>query len=284
MDNKNNIVDIQNLKFIYQRSEEDKFTAIDDFSLEVDEGDFVAILGQNGSGKSTLAKNINGLYIPSEGDVLVKGLTTKDEANIWQIRQVAGMVFQNPDNQLVSSIVEDDIAFGPENLGVPPLEIRKRVDDALQAVGMYELRKKAPHQLSGGQKQRVAIAGVIAMLPECIIFDEPTAMLDPEGKAEIMSIIKELNNNGKTVILITHFMDEACEAKKIVIMENGKLVKQGTPVEIFSDIEPLLELGLDVPPAVEFACELRKHGIDVPKDLIYTEEIVDYICQYISKI
>ena len=283
MENKK-IIDIKNLSFVYKRSEEDTFLAIDDFSLEIEKGDFVAILGQNGSGKSTLAKNINGLYLPSFGDILVNGMNTKDDEYIWDIRQNAGMVFQNPDNQLVSSIVEDDIAFGPENLGVEPAEIRKRVDEALKAVRMYEFRKKAPHQLSGGQKQRVAIAGVIAMLPECIVFDEPTAMLDPQGKEEVMDIIMQLNEQGKTIILITHFMEEAVRANKIVVMEDGKMVKYATPKEIFQDIDSLYKLGLDIPPAVEFACELRKNGVDIPQDIIYTEEIVDYLCQYISKI
>lgn len=282
--NAKNIVDIRDISFIYERNEGEKLTAIEDFTLEIEEGDFVAILGKNGCGKSTLAKNINALYIPTKGDVLVKGLNTKSEEDIWEVRQHAGMVFQNPDNQLVSSIVEDDVAFGPENLGVEPGQIRRRVDDALKAVRMYEFRNKAPHQLSGGQKQRVAIAGVIAMLPECIIFDEPTAMLDPQGKEEILDIITELNNNGKTVILITHFMEEAAKAKKIVIMEDGKLVKQGTPIEIFRDTDYLYEMGLSVPPAVELARQLREKGIAVPKDLIYSEEIVEYLCQYISRI
>ena len=280
----NKIVDIKNLSFVYQRSEDDRFLAIDDFSLEIEKGDFIAVLGQNGSGKSTLAKNINGLYIPTFGDIFVNGMNTKDDDKIWDIRQSAGMVFQNPDNQLVSSIVEDDIAFGPENLGIEPQEIRRRVDDALKAVRMYEFRKKSPHQLSGGQKQRVAIAGVIAMLPDCIIFDEPTAMLDPQGKEEVMDIIMQLNAQGKTVILITHFMDEAVRAKKIVIMEDGKMVKSGTPVEIFKDIEGIYKLGLDVPSAIEFAHELRKSGIDIPQGIIDTEEIIDYLCQYISEI
>lgn len=254
--------------------------AIKGVNLQVKKGSFTAILGRNGSGKSTLAKNINALLLPTDGTVLVNGYDTRDEEHLWDIRQAAGMVFQNPDNQLVSSIVEDDVAFGPENLGIDPEEIRTRVDDALNAVDMYEHRKKAPHHLSGGQKQRIAIAGVVAMTPECIIFDEPTAMLDPKGRMEVMEIIKQLNQDGITIILITHFMEEAAEADHVVIMDDGDVVAEGTPVEIFEDIDKIREVGLDVPPVVDIADRLRKNGINIPKEIISAEEMVEYLCQY----
>lgn len=273
------MVEIQNLCFDYGWGEEEKKDkyALDNVSLNIDKGSFVAILGQNGSGKSTLAKNINALFIPSSGTVYVKGMDTKDESKTWDIRQTAGMVFQNPDNQIVSAVVEEDVAFGPENLGIEPKVIRERVDGALKAVKMYEFRKSAPHKLSGGQKQRVAIAGVVAMKPECIIFDEPTAMLDPEGRQEVMNIIKELNSEGITVILITHFMEEAAEADRIVLMAGGKVVKDGSPQEIFNDVESLYSLGMKLPVAVELAEKLRNLGIDVPKDIINIDDMVIYL-------
>lgn len=273
------MVEIQNLCFDYGWGEEEKKDkyALDNVSLNIDKGSFVAILGQNGSGKSTLAKNINALFIPSSGTVYVKGMDTKDESKTWDIRQTAGMVFQNPDNQIVSAVVEEDVAFGPENLGIEPKVIRERVDGALKAVKMYEFRKSAPHKLSGGQKQRVAIAGVVAMKPECIIFDEPTAMLDPEGRQEVMNIIKELNGEGITVILITHFMEEAAEADRIVLMAGGKVVKDGSPQEIFNDVESLYSLGMKLPVAVELAEKLRNLGIDVPKDIINIDDMVIYL-------
>jgi energy-coupling factor transport system ATP-binding protein len=227
-----------------------------------------------------LAKNINGLLTPTEGVVYVKGWSTTDQEKIWNIRQSAGMVFQNPDNQLVSSIVEDDVAFGPENLGVEPDEIRKRVDESLYSVNMYEERKKAPHLLSGGQKQRIAIAGVIAMRPECIIFDEPTAMLDPHGRHEVMDIIQKLHKEGITIILITHFMEEAAKAQRIVIMDNGKVLLDGTPKEIFSRSDEIRSFGLDVPFTVDLGDRLRIKGVPVPEGVIEDKEMADFLCQY----
>lgn len=275
------IIKIENLNFRYiKEGREELVEAIKGLNLNLERGSFTAILGRNGSGKSTLAKNINALLIPTEGRITVNGFDTRDEAHLWDIRQSAGMVFQNPDNQLVSSIVEDDVAFGPENLGIDPQEIRERVDGALKAVGMYEHRKKAPHMLSGGQKQRIAIAGVAAMTPDCIIFDEPTAMLDPKGRKEVMDIIKKLHKNGITIILITHFMEEAAEAEHVVIMDKGEAVLEGSPVEIFADVKKIREAGLDVPPVVDMADRLREKGIDVPKEIISTEEMVEYLCQY----
>ncbi|MEG1470233.1 MAG: energy-coupling factor transporter ATPase [Anaerovoracaceae bacterium] len=276
-----NIIQIKNLIFEYIKEEEQETVrAVDGVSLDIERGSFVSIIGKNGSGKSTLAKNLNGLLLPSQGTVLVNGWDTKDEDHIWDVRQTAGMVFQNPDNQLVSSIVEDDVAFGPENLGIDPLEIRSRVDKALESVNMGEFKKNAPHLLSGGQKQRVAIAGVVAMKPECIIFDEPTAMLDPKGRDEIMEIIKELHEEGITVVLITHFMDEAVKADRVVIMNEGKVILDGSPAEVFKQGDLIKSVNLDVPLAVELGDRLRKRGIEVPENIIYVEEMVEYICQY----
>mgnify|MGYP002115398325 CR=1 FL=1 len=277
------IIQIEHLTFDYVRENEEgreMVHAIKDISLNIEEGSFTAIIGRNGSGKSTLAKNLNGLLLPTSGKILVNGWDTADESHIWDVRQTAGMVFQNPDNQLVASIVEDDVAFGPENLGVPPKEIRRRVDEVLKSVDMYSFRKKAPHLLSGGQKQRVAIAGVLAMQPSCIIFDEPTAMLDPQGREEVMAIIRRLHEEGKTVILITHFMDEAAQADRIVIMDDGKILADGKPGEVFSDEETLRRIRLDVPLAVDMAQKLRERGIEVPHDIITQEKLVEFICQY----
>lgn len=277
----NSIVQIENLVFNYHKDDnEEPVKAIKNVSLEVERGSFTAVLGKNGSGKSTLAKNLNGLLIPSEGVIYVNGYDTADDNHIWDVRQSAGMVFQNPDNQLVSAIVEDDVAFGPENLGIEPAEIRKRVDKALADVNMSAFKDKSPHLLSGGQKQRIAIAGVVAMKPECIIFDEPTAMLDPMGRNEIMSIIEELNGEGITVILITHFMEEAVRADRVIVMHDGEVFLDGTPGEVFSQPEKIKSVNLDVPPAVELAAKLREQGIDVPKDIIGMEEMVEYLCQY----
>lgn len=276
-----NIIKIEHLIFEYKRDDQlSAAAAVDDVSLSVRRGSFTAIIGRNGSGKSTLAKNINALLLPSGGAVYVNGNDTADETKLWEIRQTAGMVFQNPDNQLVSSIVEDDVAFGPENLGIDPAEIRKRVDESLYAVNMYEQRKKAPHLLSGGQKQRIAIAGVVAMRPECIILDEPTAMLDPHGRQEVMEIIEKLNREGITILLITHFMDEAARADRVIIMDRGKVMLDGSPVEVFSCEEEIKAMNLDVPFAVELASRLRKRGIPVPAMIISNEEMVDYLCQY----
>lgn len=274
------IIKISNLIFRYHPEDEDGLVVIDDVSLDVEKGSFTAIIGRNGSGKSTLAKNINALLIPTSGDVYVKDYNTKDEEHIWDIRQTAGMVFQNPDNQIVSSIVEDDVAFGPENLGIDPKVIRFRVDSALEAVNMGDYKNKEPHMLSGGQKQRIAIAGVVAMKPQCIIFDEPTAMLDPKGRKEVMNIIQELNGEGITVVLITHFMEEAALADRVVIMDNGVVKLDGKPEEVFKHIDQLREINLDVPLAVELTDRLRKKGIEVPADIIDTEKMVQFLCQY----
>ena len=276
-----NIITIENLTFEYTRGEEsDPVKAIDNISLEIERGSFTAIIGKNGSGKSTLAKNLNGLLLPTEGAVYVNGYDTRDDDNIWNVRQTAGMVFQNPDNQLVSAIVEDDVAFGPENLGVDPAEIRRRVDKALEDVNMGQYKKKAPDLLSGGQKQRIAIAGVVAMKPKCIIFDEPTAMLDPKGRGEIMSIIDELHKEGITVILITHFMDEAVRADRVIIMNEGRILLDGTPRQVFRQEELIRSANLDVPLMVEMGAKLRERGIDVPADIITEEKMVEFICQY----
>ncbi len=275
------IIKIDNLIFEYKKAEEDKpVRAIDDISLQIEKGSFTAILGKNGSGKSTLAKNLNGLLLPTSGVIYVNGYDTADDEHIWDVRQSAGMVFQNPDNQLVSAIVEDDVAFGPENLGIEPAEIRRRVDKALDDVNMGEYKGKPPHLLSGGQKQRVAIAGVVAMKPTCIIFDEPTAMLDPKGRREIMSIISELHAEGITVILITHFMEEAVDADRVIIMHDGKIFLDGTPQEVFAQKDKILSVNLDIPMVVELADKLRNCGIDVPENIIRMEEMVDYLCQY----
>ena len=255
----------------------DSVRALDHVSFTVKKGDFVAIIGRNGSGKTTLAKCLNALYAPTEGHVFINGWDTGDEEYLWNIRQTAGMVFQNPDNQLVSSIVEDDVAFGPENLGLPPELIRKRVDEALEAVGMSGSARRAPHMLSGGQKQRIAIAGVIAMRPQCIIFDEPTAMLDPKGRKEIMSIMEGLHDEGITVILITHFMDEAIKADKIILMNDGKITREGTPAEIFTDCSITDLFKADLPCGVELAIRLRESGIDIPDDVITEEQLADHL-------
>ena len=278
------IIKIENLIFEYKKDDETAANrAINGVSLEIERGSFTAILGKNGSGKSTLAKNLNGLLLPTEGVIYVNGFNTADDEHIWDVRQSAGMVFQNPDNQLVSAIVEDDVAFGPENLGVEPQEIRRRVDKALADVNMGAFRGKAPHLLSGGQKQRIAIAGVVAMKPSCIIFDEPTAMLDPKGRGEIMAIIKELNGEGITVILITHFMEEAVNADSVIIMHEGEVFLDGTPSEVFARGGRVKSVNLDVPLAVELAARLRQRGIEVPADIIGTEEMVEYLCQYKSR-
>ena len=275
------IIRIENLTFEYTREEgQEPVKAIDGIDLTIEEGSFVAIIGKNGSGKSTLAKNLNGLFLPTEGVIYVGGWDTRDDDHIWDVRQTAGMVFQNPDNQLVSSIVEDDIAFGPENLGTDPDVIRQRVDEALAAVNMGEYRLKAPHMLSGGQKQRIAIAGVVAMRPRCIIFDEPTAMLDPQGRKDIMKVIRELHDEGITTILITHFMEEAVQADRVVILDEGRILLDGTPKEVFSQAETIREAKLELPLAVEMATQLRRRGIRVPEDVVTEEDMVEFICQY----
>ena len=271
---------IENLVFEYVKSDGGQpLRAIDDVSFRVPKGSFTAVIGQNGSGKSTLAKNINCLLVPTSGKVFVDGLDTSLPENIWEVRQRVAMVFQNPDNQIVSSIVEDDVAFGPENLGIDPAEIRKRVDSALTGVEMYDYRKKAPHLLSGGQKQRIAIAGAVAMEPECIVFDEPTAMLDPKGRGEVLSVIKKLNAKGITVLLITHFMEEAAQADQIVVMHDGVVKMKGAPREIFLRAQELKELNLGVPPAVELGMKLRERGMEIPEGLLTIDEMVKHLCR-----
>ena len=275
------IVETKNLKFEYIRRDDEGnvegiTTAIDDVSLEIKQGDFIAILGHNGSGKSTLAKHINAILYPTEGTVWVDGMNTTDEAHLWDIRQEAGMVFQNPDNQIIGQVVEEDVGFGPENLGVPTEEIWQRVEESLKAVGMYEFRKYSPNKLSGGQKQRVSIAGVIAMHPKCIILDEPTAMLDPNGRKEVIRAVRALNDVEEiTVILITHYMEEIIHADKVFVMDQGKVALQGTPREIFSQVEKLKELRLDVPQVTMLAHELREKGLDIPEGILTKEELIE---------
>ncbi len=250
-------------------------TAIDDVSLEIKQGDFIAILGHNGSGKSTLAKHINAILYPTEGTVWVDGMNTTDEAHLWDIRQEAGMVFQNPDNQIIGQVVEEDVGFGPENLGVPTEEIWQRVEESLKAVGMYEFRKYSPNKLSGGQKQRVSIAGVIAMHPKCIILDEPTAMLDPNGRKEVIRAVRALNDVEEiSVILITHYMEEIIHADRAIVMDEGKIAMEGTPREIFSQVEKLKSLRLDVPQVTLLAHELKQNGVPLPDGILTTEELV----------
>lgn len=276
-----NIITIEDLVFEYAKDEDtEEVSVLKNIDLKFEKGSFTAIIGKNGSGKSTLAKNLNALLIPTKGAVYVKGYDTKDFEHIWDIRQTAGMVFQNPDNQLVSSIVEDDVAFGPENLGIEPSEIRERVDKALRDVNMGKFKKKPPHLLSGGQKQRIAIAGVIAMKPECIIFDEPTAMLDPKGRKEIMKIIDELHREGITVILITHFMEEAVRADRIIILHEGKVLLDGKPEQVFREGDLIRSVNLDVPLMVELGEKLREKGIPIPPNIITEEDMVEFICQY----
>ena len=275
------MIECRNLVFKYTASEnQEEKIAINDVNLQITEGEFIAILGHNGSGKSTMAKHMNALLIPTDGKMLVNKMDTSDMNNLWNIRETAGMVFQNPDNQLVATIVEEDVAFGPENLGVPPEEIRKRVDEALERVGMSEYKKHAPHLLSGGQKQRIAIAGILAMQPKCIIFDEPTAMLDPSGRKEVLDTIIDLNRNyGITVILITHYMDEAAKADRIVVMDKGKLILDGKPRDVFSNVEKMKNIWLDVPQVTELSYELQKVGINIDTRILDVNEMVNAICQ-----
>ena len=279
------IIKADDLVFDYIRRDEEGNVenvteAVDHVSLDVEQGQFIAILGHNGSGKSTLAKHINAILKPTEGEMTVDGMSTSEEDNVWSVRQTAGMVFQNPDNQIVATIVEEDVAFGPENLGVPTDEIWERVNKALESVNMTMYRGYSPNKLSGGQKQRVAIAGVLAMKPKCIVLDEATAMLDPLGRKEVMSDIIELNKVEKiTVILITHYMDEAVLADKIFVMDKGKIAMEGTPRQVFSHVEEIRELRLDVPAATAMAYELRKAGYNIPKDILTRDELVEAVCQ-----
>jgi energy-coupling factor transport system ATP-binding protein len=271
----------EHLSFTYPAEEGQTSTvALEDVSLSIERGSFVVVLGHNGSGKSTLAKHMNAVLLPSGGTVYVEGMDTRDEALLLEIRRRVGMVFQNPDNQIVANVVEEDVAFAPENLGVPSEEIRRRVDDALAAVGMSEFTRHAPHLLSGGQKQRVAIAGVIAMAPECIVLDEATAMLDPAGRREVLSAIRALNQErGITVVLITHHMDEAMDADRLIVMNDGKLVIDGAPAEVFTQVEALRAMGLAAPDTVELLYGLRQGGMDVPLDALTVDECADAICK-----
>ena len=254
--------------------------AVDGVELDVKKGDFVAILGHNGSGKSTLAKHINALLLPTDGEIWVAGMNTKDEEHIWDIRQSAGMVFQNPDNQIIGTVVEEDVGFGPENMGVPTEQIWERVEEALKAVGMYKFRKHSPNRLSGGQKQRVAIAGIVAMHPQCIILDEPTAMLDPNGRKEVIRAVRALNMvENITVLLITHYMEEVVHADKVIVMDQGKVVMQGTPKEIFSRVDELKSYRLDVPQVTLLAHELKKKGLPLSDGILTIEELVNELCQ-----
>lgn len=274
------MIEVKDIQFQYKNNEEESMLALKDVTVTVEPGEFVVIIGHNGSGKSTLAKHMNAILLPTEGDVFVKGMNTKNEDNMWDIRQAAGMVFQNPDNQIVATIVEEDVAFGPENLGVPPVEIIRRVEEALNIVDMMEYRGKAPHLLSGGQKQRIAIAGVIAMRPDCIIFDEPTAMLDPSGRKEVINTIRKLNKEENiTIVHITHFMEEAVNADRVIVMEQGQIVLEGKPKEVFSKVKELKGLGLDVPQMTDLANELIKEGIDLPQDILTVDEMVMRLCQ-----
>lgn len=274
------IIKTKDLVFEYIRRDEEGNVegitrAVDEVSLSIKQGDFVAILGHNGSGKSTLAKHINAILYPTEGTVWVDGMDTSDDEKLWDIRQEAGMVFQNPDNQIIGQVVEEDVGFGPENLGVPTKEIWERVEESLKAVGMYEFRKYSPNKLSGGQKQRVSIAGVIAMHPKCIVLDEPTAMLDPNGRKEVIRAVRALNDvEGITVILITHYMEEIIHANKVFVMDNGKIAMEGTPREIFSQVDKLRSLRLDVPQVTLIAHELRASGLNIPEGILTTDELV----------
>ena len=273
-----NIITLQNLSYNY---EDDGSEVIKDISFSVKRGEFVALLGHNGSGKSTVAKHLNAIVLPTGGKVYVDGMDTADEELLTQIRTTVGLVFQNPDNQMVASIVEEDVAFGPENLGISNPELRERVDEALKAVGMYDYRRKAPHELSGGQKQRVAIAGIIAMRPKCIVLDEPTAMLDPGGREEVMSTVMSLcRSEGITVVLITHYMEEAAVADRVIVLDDGKILTEGTPLEVFSQVELLKEHRLDVPQTTELAFLLRQKGYDIP-DVLTAEECARAIAEQV---
>lgn len=279
------MIKTKNVVYEYQKYDEEGNVcetkrAVDGVELDVKKGDFVAILGHNGSGKSTLAKHINALLLPSDGEVWVAGMNTKEEEHIWDIRQSAGMVFQNPDNQIIGTVVEEDVGFGPENMGVPTEEIWERVEEALKAVGMYKYRKHSPNRLSGGQKQRVAIAGIVAMHPQCIVLDEPTAMLDPNGRKDVIRAVRALNMvEDITVLLITHYMEEVVHADKVIVMDEGKIVMQGTPKEIFSRVDELKSYRLDVPQVTLLAHELKKQGIPLSDGILTIEELVDELCQ-----
>ena len=278
------MIEVNHLSHLYVDENGNDVRALDDVSLSIRRVEFVAIIGTNGSGKSTLAKHFNVLLQPTAGNVTVCDFDTLDDEHIWNIRQHVGMVFQNPDNQIVAAVVEEDVAFGPENLGVPSAEIRKRVDDALAAVNMTEYAEHGPHLLSGGQKQRIAIAGVLAMKPDCIVLDEPTAMLDPKGRLEVLETIHRLNKEeGITIVIITHFMEEAVTADRVVVMKNGVKLQEGTPREIFTQVDTLKDLGLDVPVAAEVASKLIQKGVDIPNDIITNDELGDALTTYYAK-
>ena len=278
------LFDIRHVSHTFETEEGKTFDALKDVTAQIKKGEFTAIIGTNGSGKSTLARHLNALLLPTEGELIVEGMRTSDAGRVWDIRQKVGMVFQNPDNQLVAAVVEEDVAFGPENLGVPPEEIRERVDLALEKVGMTSYRKQAPSMLSGGQKQRVAIAGVLAMKPDCIVLDEPTAMLDPKGRKEVMDTIHELNKKeGITIVLITHFMEEAVTADHILVIDKGVLKMEGTPREIFSQADKVTEIGLDVPVPADLARRLRKRGMAVSEKCVTDEELGEALCPFVSK-
>lgn len=284
-DGKEILFDIRHLTHTFETEDGKTFDALSDVTCTIPRGSFTAIIGTNGSGKSTLARHLNALYLPTAGEVIVEGMKTSDMEHIWDIRQKVGMVFQNPDNQLVAAIVEEDVAFGPENLGVPADEIRKRVDYALEKVGMSAYRTHSPAMLSGGQKQRIAIAGVLAMHPDCIVLDEPTAMLDPLGRKEVMDTIHELNRSeGITIVLITHFMEEAVTADHVLVVDRTKLQMQGTAREVFSQADKLTAMGLDVPVAANLAHGLRKKGYEIPEDCMTDEELGEALCPYASNI
>ncbi len=282
------IIKVKDLIYEYIRRDEEGnvegiTTAVDNVSLDIRQGDFVAVLGHNGSGKSTLAKHLNAILYPTEGTVWVDGKDTRDDTAVWDIRQTAGMVFQNPDNQIIGQVVEEDVGFGPENMGVPTKEIWERVEESLKAVGMYQFRKFSPNKLSGGQKQRVSIAGVIAMHPKCIVLDEPTAMLDPKGRKEVIRAVRALNDVERiTVILITHYMEEVIYADRVYVMDQGKITLQGTPREVFSEVERLKELRLDVPQVTLLAHELRKEGFPMPRGVLTNQEFADALDRCVS--
>ena len=282
----NAIVDVKNVEFLYEETEETGGTRVlKDVSLQVKRGEFVVVLGHNGSGKSTLAKHLNAILVPDKGKVIIEKMDTSDEKLLFDIRQRVGMVFQNPDNQLVATIVEEDVAFAPENMGVPPKEIRERVDYALDAVNMSAFKEHAPHMLSGGQKQRIAIAGVLAMKPNILVMDEPTAMLDPSGRREIMETVKKLNKNeGMTVVMITHFMEEAAQADRVVIIDHGRILMDGTPKEVLGRVEEVKKIGLDVPQATELIHLLNKSGFEFENGILTTDECVDAVIKAFNRV
>ena len=276
-----NFIEVKDLVYRYSKEQGDDnlCPAIAHVSIEIKRGEYIAIAGSNGSGKSTLARCLNGLLLPTEGEILVDGMDTNDDDLIWDIRKKIGMVFQNPDNQIVSSMVEDEVAFGPENIGIENPELRKRVDNALKSVGMYEYRNREAHKLSGGQKQRIAIAGAVAMRPDCIVFDEPTAMLDPKGRSQVMKVIRELNDQGITIILITHFMEEVAEADRVLVMKSGKLLADSVPEDVFADTNLIESAGLEIPAAVLLRNELIENGISLSHEVINKDDLVDALCR-----